>query len=112
MDGYTRVPANRRLHVCRLYRVSRVRVSHTRGSMSNRERRELEGSGSYQPEAALVDLEAQRRELEEAGWTPIERLGKLVWRRPDSNYLYPQGVAIRLVRETAEDESTESGGAT
>ncbi len=66
--------------------------------MSERERNELEGSGSYQPDAVPVDLEAQRRELEEAGWTPMERLGKVVWQRPDSAYLYPQGVAIRLDR--------------
>ncbi len=73
--------------------------------MSERDRVELEGSGSYHHlDAAPVDLEAQRRELEEAGWTQIERLGKVVWRRPSSNYLYPQGVAIRLVREAAEAE--------
>jgi hypothetical protein len=80
------------------------------GRVSNRERGELEGSGSYPPEAVPVDLEAQRRELEEAGWTRVERLGKLVWQRPDSHYLYPQGVAIRLVREAAENETGGSGG--
>ncbi len=84
--------------------------------MSERERREregreLEGSGPYQPDAVPVDPQAQRRELEEAGWTPMERLGKVVWQRPDSAYLYPQGVAIRLVREAAENESAESGEA-
>jgi hypothetical protein len=79
--------------------------------VSERERIELEGSGSYHLDAAPVDLEAQRRELEEAGWTRIERLGKVVWRKPNSTYLYPQGVAIRLVREAAENESTEAGGA-
>jgi len=80
--------------------------------VSERARVELEGSGSYHHlDAAPVDLEAQRRELEEAGWTRIERLGKVVWRRPNSNYLYPQGVAIRLVREAADNESTESGEA-
>jgi hypothetical protein len=76
--------------------------------VSERERRELEGSGSYQRDAAVpVDPQAQRRELEEAGWKPIERMGKLVWQRPDSQYLYPQGVAIRMVREAAENESEE-----
>jgi hypothetical protein len=38
-------------------------------------------------------------------------LGKVVWRRPNSAYLYPQGVAVRLVREAADNESTESGEA-
>jgi hypothetical protein len=75
--------------------------------VSERERRELEGSGSYQRDAVPVDLEAQQRELEEAGWTRIERTGKLVWQRPNSQYLYPQGVAIRMVREAAENESEE-----
>ena len=79
--------------------------------MSERERHELEGSGSYRPNAVPVDPEVQRRELEEAGWTPIERLGKVVWQRPDSHYLYPQGVAIRLAREAAKNESAESGEA-
>jgi hypothetical protein len=81
------------------------------GGVSERVRTELEGSGSYHLDAAPVDLEAQRRELEEAGWTRIERLGKVVWRRPNSTYLYPQGVAIRLVREAAENESAEPGEA-
>ena len=76
--------------------------------MSERERRELEGSGSYQRDAAVpVDPQAQRRELEEAGWKLIERMGKIVWQRPDSQYLYPQGVAIRMVREATENESEE-----
>jgi hypothetical protein len=74
--------------------------------VNERERRELEGSGSY-PDSVPVDPEAQRRELEEAGWAPIERLGKVVWQRPHSNYLYPQGVAIRLVRQAAENDSPE-----
>ena len=81
------------------------------GSVSERDRIELEGAGSYHLDTAPVDLEAQRRELEEAGWVRMERLGKVVWRRPNSAYLYPQGVAVRLVREAADNESTESGEA-
>ena len=77
--------------------------------MSERERHELEGYGPYQPDAVPVDLETQRRELEEAGWTRLERMGKVVWQRPNSNYLYPQGVAIRLVREVTDNEPAESG---
>jgi hypothetical protein len=79
--------------------------------VSERDRVELEGAGSYHLDTVPVDLEAQRRELEEAGWVRIERLGKVVWRRPNSAYLYPQGVAVRLVREAADNESTESGEA-
>ena len=42
---------------------------------------------------------AEHRELLEAGWSPVERDGEIVWRRPDSPYLYPADVALRLVRE-------------
>lgn len=51
-----------------------------------------------EPMAEPVDLEAERRELEEAGWEPIERAGKLVWRNPKSGHLYPQGAAISVLR--------------
>jgi hypothetical protein len=56
-----------------------------------------------QPEAVPVDLEAQQRELKEAGWEPIERLGKTVWRHPESGHCYPQGPAIQRLRR---DRST------
>lgn len=49
-----------------------------------------------------MSTEAERSELEDAGWEPIERLGKTVWRNPESGYLYPQDVAITLVRRRAE----------
>ncbi len=51
-----------------------------------------------------IDKAAEQRELKTAGWEPVERLGKTVWRNPESGHLYPQGVAIRLVRERADDE--------
>jgi hypothetical protein len=59
-----------------------------------------EGSGAYGEgaETTQVELEAQRRELEAAGWERLDRLDKLVWRNPRSGYLYPQGAAIVLVR--------------
>ena len=42
----------------------------------------------------------QRRELEAAGWELIERGGgKTIWRNPRSGRLYPQYVAITMVRE-------------
>ena len=47
--------------------------------------------------------EAECRELEAAGWEKIERLGKIVWRKPKSRYLYPQEVAIRLAREEGKE---------
>ena len=60
-----------------------------------------EGRGSAyedEPEAVPVDPEAQQRDLKEAGWEPIERLGKVVWRHPWSGHLYPQGAAIQRLR--------------
>lgn len=50
------------------------------------------------------------RELEAAGWEKLERLEKIVWRRPESGYLYPQDVAIRLVREARHIRETRGGG--
>ena len=84
-------------------------------SEGERRRGQSEGSGAYREggETVPVDLEAQQRELEAAGWERLERMGKLDWRRPYSNYLYPQGAAIALLRtgrlsgttEEAQDDS-------
>ena len=49
---------------------------------------------------ARNEREAQRRELEAAGWELVERGGgKTIWRNPQSGSLYPQSVAITMVRE-------------
>ena len=45
------------------------------------------------------------RVLEAAGWEKLVRLEKIVWRRPGSGYLYPQDVAMRLVREAEEGQA-------
>jgi hypothetical protein len=64
-----------------------------------------------EPEAVPIDPEAERRELEAAGWERIvERSGKVVWRHPTSGALYPQGPAIARLRmdsasENAPDET-------
>ena len=50
-----------------------------------------------------AEREAQHRELEAAGWTQVGAAGYLeqgVWRRPNSRHLYPQNIALRLVRES------------
>ena len=44
------------------------------------------------------------RVLEAAGWEKLERMGKIVWRRPGRGYLYPQDVAIRMLRAEQEEE--------
>ena len=49
---------------------------------------------------ARNEKEEQRRELEAAGWELVERGGgKTIWRSPQSGRLYPQSVAITLVRK-------------
>jgi hypothetical protein len=57
-----------------------------------------------EPEAEPIDKEAEQRELEAAGWEQVERQGKIVWRNPESGHLYPQGVAVALVREGSNAE--------
>jgi hypothetical protein len=45
------------------------------------------------------ERDEQRRELEAAGWELVERGGgKTIWRNPLSGRLYPQSVAITMVR--------------
>lgn len=41
----------------------------------------------------------ERLELEKAGWKRLEREGETVWRTPENGFVYPQGVAIAMVRE-------------
>jgi hypothetical protein len=49
---------------------------------------------------ARNEKEAQQRDLEEAGWELVERGGgKTIWRNPQTGGLYPQSVAITMVRE-------------
>jgi hypothetical protein len=46
------------------------------------------------------EKERQQNELEAAGWELVERGGgKTIWRNPGSGRLYPQYVAITMVRE-------------
>ena len=49
---------------------------------------------------ARNERDRQRRELEDAGWEMVERGGgKTIWQNPRSGGLYPQSVAITMVRE-------------
>jgi hypothetical protein len=51
-----------------------------------------------EPETVPVDVESQERQLEEAGWEPVDRMGKRVWRHPQSGHLYPHGSAVKRLR--------------
>jgi hypothetical protein len=57
-----------------------------------------------EPTAKPVDEEAERRELEAAGWRSKERAGEIVWQPLGSGLWYQQGVAIAMVRENAETD--------
>jgi hypothetical protein len=49
---------------------------------------------------ARNEKERQQVELEDAGWELVERgSGKTIWRNPRSGRLYPQYVAITMVRD-------------
>jgi hypothetical protein len=49
---------------------------------------------------ARNEKERQQVELEAAGWELVERgSGKTIWRNPRSGGLYPQYVAITMVRD-------------
>ena len=61
---------------------------------------------------ARNEKELQQGELEDAGWKLVERgSGKTIWRNPQSGRLYPQYVAITMVRDEPSPEiADESPG--
>jgi len=48
-----------------------------------------------------VSAEDNRCELEAAGWKPVVHVGDVAWRHPKSRFLYPQSMALRLLRKGA-----------
>ncbi len=65
-----------------------------------------------EPNAVPIDPEAERLELEAAGWERIvTEAGKVLWRHPVSRYLYPQGPAMnRLRRDLNAEKGSEKPG--
>ena len=57
-----------------------------------------------EPTTRPADKEAERRELEAAGWRSKERASEFVWQAPGGGLWYQQGVAIAMVRENAETD--------
>jgi hypothetical protein len=51
-----------------------------------------------EPRSVPVDVESQERQLAEAGWDPVDRMGKRVWRHPETGHLYPHAPAIGRLR--------------
>jgi hypothetical protein len=59
---------------------------------------------------ARNEKERQQVELEDAGWELVERgSGKTIWRNPKSGQLYPQYVAITMVRDEPSPEISDDG---
>jgi hypothetical protein len=48
--------------------------------------------------------QVERDELVAAGWEPEEREGETVWRNPENDLWYSQGVAIAILREGADTD--------
>ncbi len=66
------------------------------------DRREDTDSVSYDPHK-------EQRKLEAAGWKRVDRQGKLFWRNPQSGHVYPQGAAVKRLREIPSQEEEEEG---
>ena len=48
--------------------------------------------------------DTERLLLEWAGWERLDTEGETVWRNPVSGLVYPQGIAISLLREGADQD--------
>ncbi len=48
--------------------------------------------------------DTERLLLERAGWERLEHEGEAVWRNPVSGVVYPQGIAVAMVREGADPD--------
>ncbi len=54
------------------------------------------------------DPDKQQRKLEAAGWERVDRQGKLFWRNPRSDHLYPQGTAVQRLKVITASEESEA----
>ena len=56
------------------------------------------------------EIAQEHQELEQAGWEYVEEgVGKILWKHPNSDYLYPQDAAVTIVRgeNVAEDNKEQ-----
>jgi hypothetical protein len=57
-----------------------------------------------EPDDVPIDPQGEQRELEAGGWERVEDAqGKVFWVNPESGHRYPQGPAIRRMRQMQED---------
>ncbi len=60
-------------------------------------------SRDKEQKAVPIDPEGEQRELEAAGWERMDVQGKVFWVNPQSGHRYPQGPAIRRLRQMREE---------
>jgi hypothetical protein len=65
----------------------------------NEDRRQGEYRDDDGPESVPIDPEGEQRELEAGGWERVEVQGKTFWVNPESGHRYPQGPAVRRLRQ-------------
>jgi hypothetical protein len=77
-------------------------LDHERRQVSEDDQKGAGCDGPFEPfESVPLDTGAEQSRLEEAGWERVCHLDKLLWRHPESGYLYPQGAAVqRLLRDS------------
>ena len=56
-------------------------------------------------DAVPIDPEGEQRELEAAGWERVNVQGKIFWLNPESGHRYPQGPAIRRLRQQRHEDA-------
>jgi hypothetical protein len=56
-------------------------------------------------DAVPIDPEGEQRELEAAGWERVDVQGKIFWLNPESGHRYPQGPAIRRLRQQRHEDA-------
>ena len=66
-------------------------------------------SRDKEPKTVPIDPEGEQRELEAAGWERLDVQGKVLWVNPQSGHRYPQGPAIRRLRQIQEEAEQGRG---
>ena len=63
-----------------------------------------------EPDDVPIDPQGEQRELEAGGWERVEDAqGKVFWVNPESSHRYPQGPAIRRLRQIQEEAEQGRG---
>jgi hypothetical protein len=77
----------------------------TEGKRRRQDVRNDRDSRDKEFDAVSIDPEGEQRELEAAGWERVDVQGKLFWVNPESGHRYPQGPAIRRLRQQRHEDA-------